>query len=60
VLAVGGRFDGVWRLERKGKRVLVSIEPFVRLAKGAREEAEREAESMAAFLGGTLALSWAE
>jgi hypothetical protein len=58
VLCVDGRFEGLWRSERKGGRVLVSIEPFVKLTKRVRTEAEREAESLAAFLGGTLELAW--
>jgi hypothetical protein len=59
VLCVGGRFEGVWRHERKGRRVLVSIEPFAKLTKRVRAEAEVEAEGLAAFLGGALELSWA-
>jgi hypothetical protein len=60
VLCVDGRVDGVWRHDRKGARVNVTIEPFGSAAptKRVREEAEREAESLAAFLGGTLELSW--
>ena len=60
VLAVGGRMDGVWRLERKGKRAVVEIEPFRKLAKRTHGEAEQEAERLAAFLGGKLELSWTE
>jgi hypothetical protein len=59
VLLVGGRMDGVWRHERKGPRVEVTIEPFGRLAKGVRPAAEAEAERLAAFLGADLALIWA-
>jgi hypothetical protein len=59
VLLVGGRMDGTWRHERKGRRVEVAIEPFGRLAKGVRPAAEAEAERLAAFLGGELALTWA-
>lgn len=58
VLLVNGRMDGVWRHERKGDRVLVTIEPFVDLAAWARAEAEAEAERLATFLGGGLELSW--
>ncbi|MEA2449700.1 MAG: hypothetical protein QOG63_1632 [Thermoleophilaceae bacterium] len=58
VLCVDGRIDGVWRFERKGRRVAVSIEPFVKTTKRVREEAEREAQSLAAFLGGQLELAW--
>jgi uncharacterized protein YcaQ len=59
VLLVGGRMDGIWRHERKGRRVEVTIEPFGRLAKPVRAAAEAEAERLAAFLGGEPALTWA-
>jgi uncharacterized protein YcaQ len=59
VLLVNGRMDGVWKHERKGKRVLVTVEPFGKLPKWARAEVEAEAERLAAFLGGELAIDWA-
>jgi Winged helix DNA-binding domain len=59
VLLVNGRMDGVWKHERKGKRLLVTIEPFGRVPKWARAQAETEAERLAAFLGGELAVDWA-
>ena len=58
VLLVDGQLAGVWRHERKGKRLLVSVEPFARVAAAARRAAEEEAERLAAFLGGALELSW--
>jgi uncharacterized protein YcaQ len=58
VLLVNGRMDGVWRHERKGDRLLVSIEPFVKLPAWARKEAEAEAERLATFFGGALELTW--
>jgi hypothetical protein len=58
VLLVNGRMDGVWKHERKGRRLTVTIEPFGKLPKWARTGAEAEAERLAAFLGGELALSW--
>ena len=58
VLLVGGRMAGVWRHERKGKRLLVEVEPFARVPKWAREAATAEAERLAEFLGGSLELSW--
>jgi Winged helix DNA-binding domain len=58
VLLVNGRMDGVWKHERKGKRLVVAIEPFGKLPKRARAEAEAEAERLAGFLGGALELSW--
>ena len=59
VLLVNGRMDGVWKHERKAKRVLVTVEPFAKLPRWARAQAETEAERLAAFLGGELELSWA-
>ena len=59
VLLVGGRMEGVWKHERKGKRLLVTIEPFGKLPNWARSNAEAEAERLAAFLGGALELDWA-
>jgi hypothetical protein len=58
VLLVNGRMDGVWKHERKGKRLVVTIEPFGKLPKWARAGAEAEAERLAAFLGGALELDW--
>jgi len=58
VLFVGGRIDGVWRHERKGKRVMVDIEPFGAVPKWVTRGAEQEAESLATFLGGSLELAW--
>jgi hypothetical protein len=61
VLLVGGRMDGTWRQERKGRRQLVVIEPFAgRLPAWARRAAEAEAERLTAFTGGELELSWAD
>ncbi len=57
VVLVGGRIAGVWRHERKGARVVVSIEPFDALRPKQRRAAEGEAERLAEFLGGRLELS---
>jgi hypothetical protein len=59
VLLVGGRMDGIWRHERKGRRVEVTIEPFGRLPRAVRPAAEAEAERLAAFFSAELALTWA-
>ncbi|HEV3464782.1 MAG TPA: crosslink repair DNA glycosylase YcaQ family protein, partial [Actinomycetota bacterium] len=60
VLLVGGRMEGVWRQEAKGKRLRVTVEPFTgSLPARARRAAEAEAERLAAFAGGRLDLSWA-
>lgn len=60
VLLVDGRMAGVWRYERKGRRLEVAIAPFpgVKLTRGLRSAAEQEAESLAAFMGGELSLTW--
>jgi winged helix DNA-binding protein len=58
VLLVDGRMDGVWRHERRGKRLVVEIEPFVTVPKWARAAAEEEARRLAGFLGGDLSVSW--
>jgi hypothetical protein len=49
VLLVGGRMAGLWRLERKGRRAVVQLEPFGKLERWARSAAEEEAERLAAF-----------
>jgi Winged helix DNA-binding domain len=61
VLLVGGRMEGVWRQEVKGRRVLVTVEPFAGpLPAKVRRAAEAEAERLAAFAGGQLELRWAD
>ena len=57
VLAVDGLMRGLWRHERKGKRLVVEIEPLAKLPKWVRAGAEREAELLAGFLGGELELT---
>ncbi len=49
VLLVGGRMAGLWRLERKGRRAVVQLEPFGKLERWARSAAEEEAERLAVF-----------
>ena len=60
VLLVDGRMDGTWRQEARGRRLLVTLEPFTGLPGWARRAAEAEAERLAAFAGGRLQLAWAE
>ena len=57
-LVVDGRIDGVWRHERKGKRLAVEIAPFGKPPKWVRAGVEEEARRLADFLGGDLALGW--
>jgi hypothetical protein len=58
VLLVDGRFEGVWSHARTGKRVSVTVEPFLRQPPWVRTEVTLEAERLAAFFGGTLELTW--
>ncbi len=58
VLLVNGLMQGTWRHEIKGSRVEVSIHPFVKQPTWVRRAANQEAERLAAFLGGTLKLTW--
>jgi uncharacterized protein YcaQ len=59
VAVVDGRIEGVWRFERKGKRIVIEIEPFSGAPKASvRRGLESEAERVAAWLGGALDLSW--
>jgi Winged helix DNA-binding domain len=58
VLLVNGFMHGVWRHELKGSRVEIVIEPFVKAPVWVRKEAALEAERLAAFLGGSLSLTW--
>ena len=58
VLLVNGRIQGTWRHRIKGSRVEVVIDPFVTVPAWARRAAGQEAERLAAFLGGALALTW--
>jgi hypothetical protein len=59
-LLVNGRIDGVWRHERKGRRLVVELEPFGKLPAWARKQLEREAERLQEFLGGELVLGWSD
>jgi hypothetical protein len=49
-LLVNGRMVGVWRHTRKGRRLLVEIEPFGMLSAWARAQLEAEVERLAEFL----------
>lgn len=56
VVLVNGRIEGVWRHEIKGKRVVVTIEPFERLPRWAGPKITAEANSLARFFGKDLEL----
>jgi uncharacterized protein YcaQ len=53
---VNGRTVGVWSYQRKGRRLLLEIEPFGRLPVWARTQLSAEAERLAAFLDCELEL----
>ncbi len=59
VVVVDGLMEGVWRSDRKGARLVVTIELFRDLPAWARRAAAVEAERLAAFQGGTLDLRFA-
>lgn len=54
VILVDGRIEGVWKHEVKGKRVLVTLEPFEKLPRWAGPLISDELDSFAAFLGKEL------
>nr|WP_238345265.1 winged helix DNA-binding domain-containing protein [Actinopolymorpha cephalotaxi] len=58
VLLVDGRIEGVWRHERKGRRLLVDVETFRRLPRRTRESIGAETDRLAAFLGGVPELTF--
>jgi hypothetical protein len=58
VLLVDGRIAGTWTHEAKGGRVAVTIAPFAALDDALRAGAEAEAQRLAVYLGGELALHW--
>jgi hypothetical protein len=57
-LLLNGRMVGVWRHTRKGRRLIVEIEPFGRLPAWARAQLEAEAERLAEFLDCELSAKW--
>lgn len=58
VLTVDGMLEGVWSWERRGSRVVVTIEPFRKQPTWVRRGAEVEAERLATHLDGSLELRW--
>jgi hypothetical protein len=58
VLLVDGRMAGVWKHERKGSRLVVTVEPFAALQQRLVRKTEAEAERLASYLGGRLELEW--
>jgi uncharacterized protein YcaQ len=58
VLLVDGRIAGVWRHERTGGFLGVTIEPFTPVAEDVRAGAAREAQRLAEYFGDELELVW--
>ena len=52
---VDGELRGMWRASKKGKRLVVTVEPLGRLAAAAREQLGAEAERLAPFRGAQTA-----
>ena len=59
VLLVDGQMAGVWKHERKGARLTVTIDPFTKLPKGTIKAAEAEAAALGRFLGSDVHIVWA-
>jgi hypothetical protein len=58
ILLVDGRMDGIWRFDHKGKRLAITVEPFVGLKTKVKRAAAEEAERLAEFMGKPLELTW--
>jgi hypothetical protein len=58
VVLVDGKIAGVWLHKVQGKKLLARMEPFEKLRPATRRGIEREAASLAAFLGSELALQF--
>jgi uncharacterized protein YcaQ len=57
VVLVDGRIEGVWKHQRKGRKLHVEVAPFGKLPKRTHRLLEAEAERLAAYFGGELTLS---
>ncbi|MEA2716432.1 MAG: hypothetical protein QOI99_749, partial [Actinomycetota bacterium] len=58
VVVVDGRMAGIWKHERKGGRLRVTIEPFVELEPWARRQLEDEAGRLGAYFQAESDISW--
>jgi hypothetical protein len=59
-LLVDGRIEGVWRQDRRGGKLTLTVETFARPSASVRSGVSVEAERLAVFVGCTLQkLSWA-
>jgi hypothetical protein len=59
VLLVDGGMAGVWRHERQGARLAVTVEPFAPLSGAVQRKVAAEARRLAGTLGGALDLTLA-
>ncbi len=60
IVLVDGRVAGLWRPAKKGRKLIVTVEPLGRLGKGARDAIAAEADRLAPFRGAeTAELAWA-
>ena len=57
VLLVDGVVRGMWRRQRRGKRIDLRVEPFVKLSADQSDQLASEAARVGAFLGTDVALS---
>jgi hypothetical protein len=58
VVLIGGRVRGVWRTERKGRRVALTVRPFGPVPREARDGIRSEAEDVGRFLGEPVDLAF--
>ena len=59
-LLVNGDFQGIWRAQKRGKRLEMTLQPFAPLTPEVKQQIEAEAESLLPFKGSTsLAVSYA-
>jgi uncharacterized protein YcaQ len=58
VLLIDGQMAAVWKHERKGNRLTVTIEPFAKVGRGAKKAVEEEAADLGRFLGAEPEVTW--
>lgn len=58
VLLIDGRIAGVWSQQKKGKRLLIQLEPFGKLTRRQRRAFESSAANLAVFLQATHELAF--
>jgi uncharacterized protein YcaQ len=58
VILLNGRVAGVWSHQRRGDRLLLTMEPFENLARNVRAKVEEEAASLGDFLEASAEVRW--